>query len=71
LSGYKIKARNAAETPRFFMPEALASIRGDGIKDLELPMLLLGIKVNTSLADHVPIDQMQFMRFEKPRRKKS
>src|SRR6201985_1741870 len=33
------------------------------IKDLELPMLLPGIKVNTSLSDHVPVDQMQFMRF--------
>jgi branched-chain amino acid transport system substrate-binding protein len=33
------------------------------IKDLELPMLLPGIKVNTSPADHVPVDQMQFMRF--------
>jgi hypothetical protein len=26
-------------------------------------MLLPGIKVNTSPADHVPVDQMQFMRF--------
>lgn len=33
------------------------------IHDLELPMLLPGIKVNTSPTDHVPIDQMQFMRF--------
>lgn len=33
------------------------------IKDLELPMLLPGIKVNTSPVDHVPVDQMQFMRF--------
>jgi branched-chain amino acid transport system substrate-binding protein len=33
------------------------------IKDLELPMLLPGIKVNTSPTDHVPVDQMQFMRF--------
>ena len=33
------------------------------IRDLELPMLLPGIKVNTSPADHVPVDQMQFMRF--------
>lgn len=33
------------------------------IKDLELPMLLPGIKVNTSPADHVPVDQMQLMRF--------
>jgi len=34
-----------------------------GIKNLELPMLLPGIKVNTSPTDHVPVDQMQFMRF--------
>jgi hypothetical protein len=33
------------------------------IKDLELPMLLPGIKVNTSPTDHVPVDQMQFIRF--------
>jgi branched-chain amino acid transport system substrate-binding protein len=33
------------------------------IKDMELPMMLPGIKVNTSPTDHVPIDQMQFMRF--------
>ncbi|WP_027579731.1 ABC transporter substrate-binding protein [Bradyrhizobium sp. Ai1a-2] len=33
------------------------------IKDLQLPMLLPGIKINTSPTDHVPVDQMQFMRF--------
>jgi branched-chain amino acid transport system substrate-binding protein len=33
------------------------------IHDLELPMLLPGIKVNTSPSDHMPVDQMQFMRF--------
>jgi len=33
------------------------------IHDLTLPMLLPGIKVNTSPTDHVPVDQMQFMRF--------
>ena len=33
------------------------------LKDLENPMLLPGIKVNTSPADHVPVDQMQLMRF--------
>jgi branched-chain amino acid transport system substrate-binding protein len=33
------------------------------IRDLELPMLLPGIKVTTSPTDHVPVDQMQFMRF--------
>jgi branched-chain amino acid transport system substrate-binding protein len=33
------------------------------IHDLELPMLLPGIRINTSSTDHVPVDQMQFMRF--------
>ena len=33
------------------------------ISNLELPMLLPGIKINTSPTDHVPVDQMQFMRF--------
>ncbi|MBW5435242.1 ABC transporter substrate-binding protein [Bradyrhizobium canariense] len=33
------------------------------IRDLELPMLLPGIKVNTGTTDHVPVDQMQFVRF--------
>jgi branched-chain amino acid transport system substrate-binding protein len=33
------------------------------IKDLELPMLLPGIKISTSPTDHVPVEQMQFMRF--------
>ena len=33
------------------------------IKELALPMLLPGITVNTSPTDHVPVDQMQFMRF--------
>jgi ABC-type branched-subunit amino acid transport system substrate-binding protein len=33
------------------------------IHDLTLPMLLPGIKINTSSTDHVPVDQMQFMRF--------
>jgi branched-chain amino acid transport system substrate-binding protein len=33
------------------------------IKNLELPMLLPGIKITTSPTDHIPVDQMQFMRF--------
>jgi branched-chain amino acid transport system substrate-binding protein len=33
------------------------------IKDLELPMLLPGIKVNTGESDHLPVEQLQFMRF--------
>jgi branched-chain amino acid transport system substrate-binding protein len=33
------------------------------IHDLELPMLLPGIRVDTGPTDHVPVKQMQFMRF--------
>jgi hypothetical protein len=33
------------------------------IKDLALPMLLPGIRIDTSPTDHVPVEQMQFMRF--------
>ncbi len=33
------------------------------IKQLELPMLLPGIKVQTAADDHLPIEQVQFMRF--------
>ena len=34
------------------------------IKDFPLPMMLPGIKVNTSPTDHFPIDQMQLMRWD-------
>jgi branched-chain amino acid transport system substrate-binding protein len=34
------------------------------IRDLELPMLLPSIKVNTTPDDHIPVKQMQFMRFD-------
>jgi branched-chain amino acid transport system substrate-binding protein len=34
------------------------------LKDLELPMLLPGIKVNTSPIDFYPVEQMQLMRFD-------
>ena len=34
------------------------------LKDLELPMLLPGIKINTSGTDHLPVEQMQMMRFD-------
>ncbi len=34
------------------------------IKDLELPMLLPGIKVNTSPTDFFPIEQLQMARFD-------
>ena len=34
------------------------------LKDLELPMLLPGIKINTSPTDFSPIKQMQMARFD-------
>jgi branched-chain amino acid transport system substrate-binding protein len=34
------------------------------LKDLELPMLLPGIRVNTSPTDFYPVEQMQLMRFD-------
>jgi ABC-type branched-subunit amino acid transport system substrate-binding protein len=34
------------------------------LKDLELPMLLRGIKVNTSQTDYYPIEQLQLIRFD-------
>jgi ABC-type branched-subunit amino acid transport system substrate-binding protein len=34
------------------------------LRDLELPMLLPGIKVNTSPTDHYPIEDMQMMRWD-------
>jgi hypothetical protein len=34
------------------------------LKDIELPMLLPGIKVNTGPTDHLPVEQMQMMRFD-------
>jgi ABC-type branched-subunit amino acid transport system substrate-binding protein len=34
------------------------------LKDLQLPMLLPGIKLNTSPTDYLPIKQMQAMRFD-------
>ena len=33
------------------------------LKDLEIPMLLPGIKVNTSARDFYPIEQMRMQRF--------
>ena len=33
-------------------------------KDIELPMLLPGIKLNTSPTDHRPLEQMQLQRFD-------
>ncbi len=35
-----------------------------GIKDLELPLLLPGIKMNTSVSRRAPIDQFQVVRFD-------
>jgi branched-chain amino acid transport system substrate-binding protein len=34
------------------------------LKDLELPMLLPGIKVNTSPTDYYPVEQVQLIRFD-------
>ena len=34
------------------------------LKNLELPLLLPGIKINTSATDYFPIKQMQMMRFD-------
>jgi len=34
------------------------------IKSMELPMLLPGIKVSTGPSDHMPVKQMQMMRFD-------
>ena len=34
------------------------------LKDLPLPMLLPGIRINTSPTDYVPIKLMQLMRFD-------
>jgi len=35
-----------------------------GIENLELPMLLPGIKINTSPTDYYPLEQMQLTRFD-------
>jgi branched-chain amino acid transport system substrate-binding protein len=34
------------------------------MKDLELPMLLPGVRINTSSTDYDPIKQVQLMRFD-------
>ena len=34
------------------------------LRDLELPMLLPGIKVSTSPTDYYPVQQLQLMRFD-------
>jgi ABC-type branched-subunit amino acid transport system substrate-binding protein len=34
------------------------------IKDLQLPMMLPGIKINTSPTDYLPVEQMQLQRFD-------
>jgi ABC-type branched-subunit amino acid transport system substrate-binding protein len=38
--------------------------RATDIKDLQLPMMLPGIKVNTSPNDYLPVEQEQLMRFD-------
>ena len=34
------------------------------IKDLQLPMMLPGIKINTSPKDYLPVEQAHLMRFD-------
>jgi len=34
------------------------------LKELQLPMLLPGIKINTSPTDYFPIEQVQLMKFD-------
>ena len=34
------------------------------LKNLELPLLLPGIRVNTSATDYDPVEQLQLMRFD-------
>jgi len=38
--------------------------QANSIKDLELPLLLPGIKLNTSAQDHYPIEQFQLVKFD-------
>ena len=38
--------------------------QAESLNDLGLPMLLPGIKVNTSHTDHRPIKSMQFMKWD-------
>lgn len=38
--------------------------QANAIKDLELPLLLPGIKLNTGVEDHYPIEQFQLVRFD-------
>jgi hypothetical protein len=38
--------------------------QANNIKDLELPLLLPGIRLNTSPDDHYPIEQLQLVKFD-------
>ena len=38
--------------------------QAESLKDVELPVLLPGIKINTSHTDHRPITSMQFIRWD-------
>jgi branched-chain amino acid transport system substrate-binding protein len=38
--------------------------QANSIRDLELPLLLPGIKLNTSPDDHYPIEQLQLVKFD-------
>ena len=55
---YLLKQCSDDLTRENFMKQAAS------IGDLELPMLLPGIKVNTSPTDYYPVGQMQLVRFE-------
>ena len=57
------KFAELAQYPQAICRPKIFSKKPTPSRDLELPMLLPGIKINTSPTDHVPIDQMQFMRF--------
>jgi hypothetical protein len=37
---------------------------GGGLRRIELPMLLPGIRVDTSARDYMPVKQVQLMRFD-------
>lgn len=38
------------------------------IKDSQLPVILRGVKINTSLGDYLPVEQAQLLRFDGERR---
>jgi branched-chain amino acid transport system substrate-binding protein len=38
--------------------------QANSIRDLELPLLLPGIRLNTGVEDHYPIEQFQLVKFD-------